>query len=104
MLLRFLTFAGLLFLSVPLTIYGLWISVFNISSDQETRVLAFNSFFPGFLQGRWDTTLLGIAFCIGAIIISIICLKSLRKLWKTINVLILIISSFMLFLNLFSMM
>jgi len=103
-LLKTLTFVRLIFLSIPLLIYGLWIQAFNLGKTQPERVSIFNNNFPDFLQGRWDITYLSIAFCILAIILSSICLRLPVKLWKVLNTIILIFSSLLLLLNLFSMM
>ena len=103
-LLKILTFIGLFCIVIPISILGLWIHAFNSGDNQADRVSIFNAYFPEFMHGRYSTTLLSIAFCISAVILSIICLKSSKKLWKIINIAILVISSLLLLLNLFSMM
>jgi hypothetical protein len=103
-LLKILTVLSLIFLSFPLLIYRLWIKAFNLGTSQSERVSIFNSYFPDSLQGRWDTTYLSISFCLLAIILSSICLKLSQKFWKILNIIILIFSSLLLLLNLFSMM
>ena len=103
-LLKILTFVGLLCLSVPLSILGLWIYAFNLGDSQTNRIAIFNSYFPNFLHGRFDTTYLSVAFCILAIILSSISLKLSGKLWKVLNIIILVFSILLLLLNLFSMM
>ena len=102
--LKVLTLMSFICLMVPFSIYGLWIYVFNLGTTQTERVSAFKGYFPDFLTDRWSSTLLGIAFCFLAIIFSSISLKLSGKLWKALNILIIIVSSLMLFLNLFSMM
>ena len=104
LLLKTLTFVSIILLSIPLLVYGLWIQAFNLGATQSERVLVFNSYFPDFLQGRWDTTYLSITFCILAIILSSICLKLSQKLWRALNIIILIFGSLLQLLNLFSMM
>ena len=54
--LKTLTFVSLIFLSIPILIYGLWIQAFNLGTSQSERVTIFNSYFPDFLHGRWDIT------------------------------------------------
>ena len=103
-ILKTLTFVSLIFLSIPLFIYGLWIQAFNLGTCQSERVTIFNSYFPDFLHGRWDITYLNIVFCILAIILSSFCLKLPQKLWKVLNIIILIFSCLLLLLNLFSLM
>ena len=100
---KMLTFMGLLCLSIPLSIMGLWIHAFNLGDSQANSVAIFNSYFPDFLHGRYAAAYLSIGFCILAIIISSINLKSSGKIWK-VNMIILVLSSLLLFLNLFQMM
>ena len=102
--LKILTLGSFICMLVPFTIYGLWIYVFNLGATQVERVTIFNDYFPDYLHGRWDTTFLGIIFCVFAIIFSSISLKLSGKLWKALNILILLLSSLLLLLNLFSMM
>ena len=102
--LKGLTFVSLICLLIPLTIYGLWIYVFDLGTNQIERVTIFREYFPDFLHGRWSTTLLSIAFSIFAIIFSSISLKLSSKFWKSLNIIILIISTLLLALNIFSMM
>jgi len=101
---KILTLISLICLLIPFSIYGLWIYVFNLGTTQAERVAIFKDYFPGFLNGRWSTTLLSIIFSLSAIIISSINLKISKKIWKSLNILILLFSSLLLLLNLFSMM
>ena len=102
--LKTLSVAGLICIFVPILIFGLWIHAANLGTTQNERVTIFKSYFPDFLGGRWDITFLSIAFCISAVILSSISLKFSGKLWKVLNVIILVISVLLLSLNLFSMM
>ena len=101
---KILTFIGLFCLLIPFSIVGLWVHAFNLGDNQTDRVNTFNTYFPDFLHGIYSTTLLSIAFCVAAIILSIICLKVSEKLWKILNIAILVISISLILLNLFSMM
>jgi hypothetical protein len=101
---KILTLVSLICLLIPFSIYGLWIYVFDLGTTQVERVAVFKDYFPNFLNGRWSTTLLSIAFGISAIILSSISLKLSIKIWKSLNILILLLSSLLLLLNLFSMM
>ena len=103
-LLKILTLVSLLCLLIPLSIYSLWIYVFDLGTTQTERVFIFKSYFPDFLDDRWSTTLLSIFLCASAIFFSSISFKLSGIFWKGINVIILITSSLLLFLNLFSMM
>ena len=102
--LKIVSFVGLICIFVPIIIFGLWIHAFNLGTTQIERVAIFKSYFPDSLDGRWDITLLSIAFCISAVILSSISLKLPRKIWKALNVIILVFSTLLLYLNLFSMM
>ena len=101
---KILTFVSLICLLTPLSIYGLWIYVFDLGTTQAERVAIFKDYFPDFLDGRWSTTLLSIGLCVSAIVLSIFNLSYLEKSWKVLNLIILIISSLLLLLNIFSMM
>jgi len=102
--LKILTLVSLICFLIPFLIYGLWIYVFNLGITQAERVAIFKDYLPNFLDGRWDATVLSIIFCASAIIFSSISLKLSGKSWKILNVIILILSCLLLFLNLWSMM
>jgi hypothetical protein len=102
--LKILSLVGILCLSIPLSIMGLWIYCCKLEETQNERVSIFNSYFPGFLQGQYDSAFLSIAFCILAGALSIICLKLSGKLWRILNILNLALCGLLLLLNLFSMM
>ena len=107
--LKILSLVGMLSLTVSLSILGLWIyackSVDSQSIDYLTnRAAKYKSYFPEFLQGVYNTVYLSIAFCILAIIFSSIGLTLSGKLWKGLNIIILICSILLLLLNLFMLM
>ena len=102
--LKIATLVSLICLLIPITIYGLWIYAFNLGTTQVERVTIFKNYFPDFLNGRWDTTFISIAFCVVAILLSTLNLKKIKKYWRTLNIFIIVISSLLLLLNLFSMM
>jgi hypothetical protein len=102
--LKIFTVLGLICLFVPVFVMGLWIHAFNLGTTQIDRVAIFNSYFPDSLDGRRDITFISIAFCNSAIILSNISMKLHGKLWKALNVIIMVFSILLLSLNLFSMM
>lgn len=102
--LKTLSLVSLLYMLIPASILGLWIYVCDVVATHTERVVAFKSYFPDFLHGRWDTTLLSMSFCLSSIILSSKGLKLPGKFWWTLNTSILTISSLLLFLNLWSMM
>ena len=101
---KILTLVSLICLLIPSSILGLWIYVFDLPLTYAERVTVFKKYFPDFLGGRWGTTLLSMIFCVSAIVFAGMSLKLSDKLWKVLNTVIVIISSFLLFLNLWSMM
>ena len=106
-LLKILTLLGLISLSIPLSIQILWIHVFNLGTNQAERVEIINSYFPAFLDGQFSLTYLSMvsmALGISAIILASFGLKLSGILWKTLNIIILIISSLLLLLNLWQLM
>lgn len=103
-LLKLLSFAGILFLSVPAIIFILWIYSSMHSTTQAESVSLFNSFLPAFLQGRYDSTYLSVVFCLIGIVIGAVCLKLHGKVWITLNVSVLVLCSLMMLLNLWSLM
>ena len=103
-LLKRLTLVSLIFLSIPLIIYGLWTHAFKLGTTQVERVDIFYSYFPELLQGRYVLAYISIAFCLLTIILSSISLKLSGIFWKTLNIIILIINSLLLLLNLFQLM
>jgi hypothetical protein len=102
--LKIVTLVSLICVSIPLSICGLWIYVFYLGTSQVERVAIFHDYLPDVLSGRWDTTYLSILFCISSIILSLIGLNSSSTLLKVTNILIVILSSILLLLNLWSMM
>jgi len=100
--LKTLTFLSLICWFIPFSIYSLWIYAFSLGTTQTDRVSIFKDYFPDFLNGRWSLTLLSIAFCILAIILSALSKKVLSKSWKLLNSIILILSILLLALNVFS--
>jgi hypothetical protein len=102
--LKILTLVSLICLLIPFSIYSLWIYVFDLETTQTERVAIFKDYFPDFLYARWGITLLSITFCVAAIIFSSISFKLSAKFWKTLNITVLMLSSLLLILNLFSMM
>ena len=101
---KVLTLISLICLIIPFSIFSLWIYVYKLGTTQAERVSIFKDYFPDFLDGRWSTTIISIILSISAVILSSINLKYLKGIWKLINIVILILSSLLLFLNLFSMM
>ena len=88
---------------IPLLISIVWISIFNLGKNQSDSVAIFKYYFPDFLNGRWSITLVAVFFCVLAMGISSTSVCKMKKNWKLLHILILILSSLLLLLNLFSM-
>jgi len=101
---KILTLTSLICLVIPFSIYSLWIYVYNSVTTQAERVSIFKDYFPDFLDGSWSTTIISVIFCSSAVILSSFNLKHLKGIWSLTNIVILILSSLLLFLNLLSMM
>jgi hypothetical protein len=93
-------------LSIPVSFQALWIYVFNhnLELTQPEKTERFNSYLPGFLHGQYSINLLGLAFCIIAIILSSVCLRTTMIFWKVVNIIVLVLSILLLLLNLLQMM
>lgn len=102
--LRAFSLTGVLCLSIPVSLQALWIYSSNSEVTQLARAALFKSYFPEFLHGQYSITLLSIAFCIVAIVLSSVCLQTTVKLWKAVNIIVLVLSILSLLLNLFQMM
>lgn len=87
---------------ISFLIYGLWIYSFNLRSNQAERVLFFKSYLPEFLHGRWTTTIVNLILCLIVISISSNSLKNSKKLKKITNYVLLIFSTALFMLNVFS--
>jgi len=102
--LKLLTILGLLCVSIPILLQGLWIYVRSLADKQADAVALFQSYQPEYLQGPYAALYLSVAFSLLAIILSSMCLKISEKLWKFLNTITLISGSLMLLLSLFQLM
>ena len=100
--LKLFTFLGLLCISIPISILGLWIYASNTGTDQADRVEIFNNHIPDYLHG--SSNYLNLIFCALAIILSSICLNSSGKSYELLNKIILSLGFLLLLLNLFQLM
>lgn len=102
--LKIFTLVSLICLLIPSSILGLWIYVSDLALTHAERVAVFKKYFPDFLGGRWGTALLSMTFCVSAIVFAGMSLKLPDRSWKVLNAIIVVISSSLLFLNLWGMM
>ena len=99
-----ITILGLLLALIPARIYALWIYCSTISKTQPEAVALFKTYFAPYLQGRYDTIYLGIAFAMISLAISQYTLSRTNGIWKYLNLTAIILASAMLLLNLFGLM
>ncbi|OFY08185.1 MAG: hypothetical protein A2X05_15435 [Bacteroidetes bacterium GWE2_41_25] len=102
--LKIFSVTGIIFILIPVSIFALWIYSANTETTQADSVEISNSYFPDFLQGRFDTIILSPTISDIAIILAIIGLKLPGKIRQNINLVILKVGSLLIFLNPFSMM
>jgi hypothetical protein len=100
-----LSIAGLLLLFVPVSIYILWImaSSANPSATQAENVAIYLSYFPLFLRSIAATSVLLVISSIGAIVLSVSGRKRANKFFSVISLIVIIAASFLLFLQIFSL-
>jgi hypothetical protein len=101
---KLFTIAGTLFLLVPVLLFILWIIAANRGSNQTESVSIFLSFLPNSIQNVKTITLIEILFCAFALTATAISRKIKGRLWNILNLTVLILSSILLFLNIFSLM
>jgi len=102
---NWLSIAGLMLLFVPISVYVLWIIAYssNPSATQAESVVIFLSYFPLFMRSITATSLLLAITAIGSIILSVLGRKSANKFFGFIGLLVIIVGSFLLFLQIFSL-
>ena len=98
-----MTWISLLFLFVPLFLWALWIYVFenNAGASQLDKVREFQSYLPKMIGNNTSAVVL-ISSCI-ALVFALINLTNKTVEYKSINVIILIVSSLIVFLTAFSL-
>lgn len=100
--LKAFAYGGAICMFIALIIQVIWINVFNAAVTHEERLAIFNNFFPKFLHGGYTLTFVSIGLCIVAVVLSNIAIK-LPAVWKIISLITLIISVFLLLLNLYQL-
>jgi hypothetical protein len=94
---------GIIFLIVPLLLYGLWIYAFNQTNGYPENVNLYDSYFPPFLRGRFTTTILSFLLCLFAVMLNLGNLKNSNRIFSIVSWLVVIVGGLLGFLNLFSM-
>jgi hypothetical protein len=80
---------GLLCMLVPLSIYGLWFSITRLDLTLPEKSALFDSYFPDFLQWRWASSHISVAFSLVGITLSGAGLNLQGKFWKALNIIVL---------------
>jgi hypothetical protein len=99
---KILTLISVICLFIPVIIYILWLHAINIGKTQKESVIVFRDYFPDFLNGRYDTTIISIIFSFIAVILTAKNLNDSKRLWRFLNIIVLGLGSILLFLNFFS--
>lgn len=95
---------GLVLFMIPLGLFLLWNHAFNETKGYPDNVNLYNSYFPGFLRGRFTTTILSFVLCVVAVILNSRNLNNPNRWLRAISWLVVAGGSLLGLLNLFSMM
>jgi len=101
---KWLTGLSILLFAVPLYFFILWIYCFEQAETQTARKNLFDSMVPEFLNGRYHTVYMGLFCGICAIVISSFVVTQSVKVWRVINILVVIFSLILVGINLMSLM
>lgn len=84
--------------------FALWIYFFDLGEEQSERIEIYNSYLPNFMGNTTISILVSILFGAAAIVLSNVSLKYSNRIFSAVNILILIVASFVFTLNVWSMM
>lgn len=101
---RIISFIGSLHLFVAVSIYGTWLHACNVKDDHMDAVHYFHTFFPEFLQGRYDTIYLGLYSSVIALTASLASLQMRGLGWRILHIVSIVVATFLTLLNLFGLM
>ena len=101
---KIFTSLGSLFLLIPLFYQFLWIYIFGKLETHSERVEHFRSYLPSIIREPRIATQLFLAFCLMAIIFSLISFRQSSNLLKGVNILVLIVSLLLMLILLFQLM
>ena len=98
-----LTWASLLIMIIPVSIWILWICVFenNTSASQQDKVKLFNSYLPGLSNNNISEIIL--LSSVFALVCALVSVNVKLPGYKIINLLVIILSSLLFLLTLFSL-
>ena len=95
---------SVLFITVPVIIYGIWLWAIEQSNDPYERFEIFEQSFPSFLRGRFTTTYVSIVLLVFSVYFAIEAVKNTKGIYKAVSIIALLVGGFLLFLNVFSLM
>ena len=100
-----ITLLSILFLIVPIIIWGLWIYVFenNPGASQTDKVKIYEAYWPGFLHSYFYVSLVVLISSIVAIVLATIRMTQTSAIHKAINILTTIVGILIILLQLFSL-
>ena len=101
-----LSIIGLITFFLPVAIWIRWIYIFqsNDTLAQEEKVEMFLSFFPSFMRTTGSISMFVLITAAAAIVCSAIGRKKADETFKVLNVFVIVLSSIIVLLQLFSMM
>ena len=101
-----ITLLSILFLIIPIIIWGLWIYVFenNPNASQTDKVKIYHAYLPGFLHNNFNLSLVVLISSVIAILFAAKIMTQTSVILKAINIITIIVGSLIMLLQLFSMM
>ena len=102
--LKISSIAGLVAVSVPVIILGLWIYASSHGTSHQESQAIYKSYFPTFLHQRFYPTYLSMLFGFFTYLLVFQGLKLSSIFWKVLNIMVLIICSLLMMFNLWTMM
>src|ERR1035437_1023955 len=93
-----------LLLAIPIYLISLWFYVCSHISGYPATELLYYSYLPHFLDGRYACTLFSLSFCVVAMILNIPKQRSIPKWFRVFSKIAFILSAFLAFANLWSIM
>ena len=97
---------GILFISVPIIIWGLWIFVFenNPNASQLEKVKIYDSYLPKLMNGNFELSLVTFISSLIAIVFAATSVTNASVIRKIISIIIIIAGLLIMLLQLFSLM
>lgn len=101
---RSIALIGVVLFIIPLGFFLLWVYACDQTNRYPDNVLLYNNYLPGFLKGRYTTSVLSFFCCALTLFLNARNLNDMNRRMKIISWVAVIASGLLGFLNLFSMM